>query len=112
MLTLYHGNSYQEGSGRRGGRNVPQAFSRTQFETNKMVFNLDAFELDRTDEKLWSNSKSIKNIREIRVDLDSMEREINHFHFLIMPILKPLTTILVDPVSLPHRRISWIKIGK
>ncbi|MBR9775710.1 MAG: LptF/LptG family permease [Cytophagales bacterium] len=81
MLTLYHGNSYQEGSGRRGGRNVPQAFSRTQFETNKMVFNLDAFELDRTDEKLWSNSKSIKNIREIRVDLDSMEREINHFHF-------------------------------
>lgn len=81
MLTLYHGNSYQEGSGRRGGRNVPQTFDRTKFDTNKMVFNLDAFELDRTDEKLWSNSKSIKNISEIRVDLDSMEREINHFHF-------------------------------
>lgn len=81
MLTLYNGNSYKEGSGRRGGREVPQTFDRTNFGTNKMVFNLDAFELDRTDEKLWSNSKSIKNIGEIRVDLDSMEREINQYHF-------------------------------
>jgi lipopolysaccharide export system permease protein len=81
MLTLYQGNSYQEGTGRRGGRDVPQTFSRTEFETNKMVFSLDAFDLKRTPENLWSNSKSIKNIGEIRVDLDSMDRELNHWYF-------------------------------
>ena len=74
MLTLFHGNSYQEGTGRRGGRDIPQSFSRNSFETNKMVFDLDAFDLKRTPENLWSNSKSIKNIGEIRVDLDSMDR--------------------------------------
>tara|TARA_R110002124_G_scaffold170608_2_gene338166 strand:- start:62409 stop:64241 length:1833 start_codon:yes stop_codon:yes gene_type:complete len=81
MLTLFHGNSYQEGTGRRGGRDIPQSFSRNSFETNKMVFDLDAFDLKRTPENLWSNSKSIKNIGEIRVDLDSMDRELNHWYF-------------------------------
>jgi len=81
MLTLYQGNSYQEVSGRRGGRNVPQAFNRNKFETNKMVFSLDAFDLKRTPENLWSNSKSIKNIGEIQVDLDSMDRELNHWYY-------------------------------
>ncbi|EPR69919.1 LptF/LptG family permease [Cyclobacterium qasimii] len=81
MLTLYQGNSYQEGTGKRGGRNVPQAFSRNKFETNEMIFSLDAFDLKRTPENLWSNSKSIKNIGEIRVDLDSMNRELNHWYY-------------------------------
>ncbi|WP_339922462.1 LptF/LptG family permease [uncultured Cyclobacterium sp.] len=81
MLTLYQGNSYREGTGRRGGRNVPQTLDRTEFETNKMVFSLDAFDLKRTPENLWSNSKSIKNIGEIQVDLDSMDRELNHWYY-------------------------------
>ncbi|WP_154852895.1 LptF/LptG family permease [Cyclobacterium xiamenense] len=81
MLTLYHGNSYQEGQSQRGIKDKPVAFSRTQFETNQMVFSLDAFDMKRTPENLWSNSKSIKNIGEIRVDLDSMDRELNHWYF-------------------------------
>jgi len=79
MLTLYNGNSYQEGQGQRGPNAKPVTFDRTQFQTNQMVFDLDAFELERTPENLWSNSKSIKNISEIKVDLDSMGREINNW---------------------------------
>ncbi|SHN25809.1 lipopolysaccharide export system permease protein [Cyclobacterium lianum] len=81
MLTLYNGNSYQEGTGQRGARDNPVTFSRTKFDKNEMVFSLDAFDLKRTPENLWSNSKSIKNIGEIRVDLDSMDRELNHWYF-------------------------------
>ncbi|NHE58934.1 LptF/LptG family permease [Cyclobacterium plantarum] len=81
MLTLFNGNSYQEQTGQRGVRDKPGTFSRTRFDKNEMVFSLDAFDLKRTPENLWSNSKSIKNISEIRVDLDSMDRELNHWYF-------------------------------
>ncbi|WP_163380026.1 LptF/LptG family permease [Cyclobacterium sp. SYSU L10401] len=81
MLTLYNGNSYQEGTGQRGIKDKPVTFSRTRFDKNEMVFSLDAFDMKRTPENLWSNSKSIKNIGEIRVDLDSMDRELNHWYF-------------------------------
>lgn len=81
MLTLHHGHSYQEGQSQRGARDKPVSFSRTSFDTNEMVFSLDAFDMKRTPENLWSNSKSIKNIGEIRMDLDSMDRELNHWYF-------------------------------
>lgn len=81
MLTLYHGHSYQEGRSQRGIKDKPVSFSRTSFDINEMVFSLDAFDMKRTPENLWSNSKSIKNIGEIRVDLDSMDRELNHWYF-------------------------------
>ncbi|MDN3688438.1 LptF/LptG family permease [Cyclobacterium jeungdonense] len=81
MLTLHHGHSYQEGQSQRGNKDKPVSFSRTSFDMNEMVFSLDAFDMKRTPENLWSNSKSIKNISEIRVDLDSMDRELNHWYF-------------------------------
>lgn len=77
MLTLYNGNSYQEGQSQRGNAEKPPTFNRTKFSTNQMVFNLDAFEMSRTPENLWSNNRSIKNISEIRTDLDSMDLEIS-----------------------------------
>ncbi|EON77942.1 membrane protein, putative [Lunatimonas lonarensis] len=76
MLTLYNGNSYQEGQTQRGINEKPPTFNRTKFSTNQMVFDLEAFEMNRTPENLWSNNRSIKNIQEIRIDLDSMDREI------------------------------------
>lgn len=77
MLTLYNGSSYQEGQSQRGINEKPPTFNRTRFSTNEMVFDLEAFEMNRTPENLWSNNRSIKNIEEIRVDLDSMDREIS-----------------------------------
>ncbi|WP_209330342.1 LptF/LptG family permease [Lunatimonas salinarum] len=77
MLTLYNGSSYQEGQSQRGIQDKPPTFNRTRFSTNEMVFDLEAFEMNRTPENLWSNNRSIKNIGEIRIDLDSMDREIS-----------------------------------
>ncbi|WP_114750187.1 LptF/LptG family permease [Pleomorphovibrio marinus] len=82
QLTLYNGYSYQEGGGQRGVREKPVTFDRTKFSTNKMVFSLDAFEMNRTPEDLWSNNRSIKNISEIKLDLDSMDREHNQWLFV------------------------------
>jgi lipopolysaccharide export system permease protein len=79
QLTLFNGYSYQESGGQRGLREKPVDFSRTSFYQNQMVFSLDAFNLNRTTDDQWSNNRSIKNIREIRFDLDSMDRDHNSF---------------------------------
>lgn len=81
QLVLYNGFSYQEGQGQRGVLEKAATFNRTQFTTNQMVFSLDAFEMNRTPENLWSNNRSIKNIQEIRVDLDSMDLALNQKYF-------------------------------
>ncbi|HLW21122.1 MAG TPA: LptF/LptG family permease [Cyclobacteriaceae bacterium] len=78
-LVLYNGNSYQEGAPQRGNLEKPVTFSRTQFTENQMVFSLDAFEMSRTPEEQWSSNRSIKNISQLRSDLDSMDREHNQW---------------------------------
>jgi lipopolysaccharide export system permease protein len=42
---------------------------------------LDAFRLNRTDKDAWSTNKSIKNISEIQVGLDSISTLVNDEHF-------------------------------
>jgi len=79
QLSLFNGYSYQESGNQRGIRDKPVDFSRTSFTQNRMIFSLDAFNLNRTTDDQWSNNRSIKNIAEIRFDLDSMDRDINSF---------------------------------
>jgi lipopolysaccharide export system permease protein len=76
-LILYNGYSYQETSAQRGISEKPVSFNRTRFTENQIVFSLDAFQMNRTPENLWSNNRSIKNIAELKTDLDSMDRELN-----------------------------------
>lgn len=78
-LVLYNGNSYQEGGARRGQHDRPTTFDRTRFTENQIVFSLDAFEMNRTPENQWSNNRSIKNIAQLKDDLDSMDREHNQW---------------------------------
>jgi lipopolysaccharide export system permease protein len=78
-LVLYNGSSYQEGSSQKGRNDQPATFDRTEFTENQMVFNLDAFEMSRTPENQWSNNRSIKNIAQLKDDLDSMDREHNQW---------------------------------
>ena len=78
-LVLYNGYSYQENSPQSGIQEKPVSFNRTRFTENQMVFSLDAFEMSRTPEDLWSNNRSIKNISELKYDLDSMDREHNQW---------------------------------
>lgn len=78
-LVLYNGYSYSESSSQSGIQEKPVSFSRTRFTENQMVFSLDAFEMNRTPEDLWSNNRSIKNIEQLKEDLDSMDREHNQW---------------------------------
>jgi lipopolysaccharide export system permease protein len=76
-LTLYNGTNFKEKRAQRGISEKPSEFSRTHFSENRIIFNLESFQLNRTPEDLWSTNRSIKNISELKVGLDSMAGEIN-----------------------------------
>ncbi|MFD2036049.1 LptF/LptG family permease [Belliella marina] len=76
-MTLYNGISYKESRDKRASYNKPQDFTRTKFSENQIIFNLESFQMNRTSEDQWSNNRSIKNISQLKVGLDSMNIEIN-----------------------------------
>jgi len=80
-LTLYHGQNYKEARATRGITEAPVEFSRSKFDENVIVFDLDAFQLSRTPEDLWSTNRAIKNIEEIKLGLDSISTLVNDLKF-------------------------------
>ena len=100
-LTLYSGQSYKESRSTRGISEAPVEFSRTTFEENVMVFDLSAFQLNRTPENQWSTNRAIKTIKEIRNGLDSL--------FLIVNDLKYqnfITAASTYPFFTKNRKLS------
>lgn len=80
-LTLYNGLNYKEDRPTRGIEEPPVKFSRTKFDENVIVFDLDAFQLSRTPEDQWSTNRAIKNISQIKGGLDSIYTLINDLKF-------------------------------
>lgn len=76
-LSLYKGTNYKESRSTRGISEKPVEFSRATFDENVIIFNLDAFQMSRTPEDLWSTNRAIKNIRGIKDGLDSINTLIN-----------------------------------
>lgn len=77
-LSLFHGTNYSEERQTRGIKEKPVEFNRTSFDTNEIVFDLNnTFKLNRTAEEAWSTNRSIKNISEIKLGLDSINTLLN-----------------------------------
>lgn len=77
-LSLYHGQNYRESKPTRGIVEKPVEFDRISFDTNEIVFDLNnTFKLNRTAEDAWSTNRSIKNISQIKVGLDSIGTLVN-----------------------------------
>jgi lipopolysaccharide export system permease protein len=119
-LTLYHGVSYEESRSQRGINEKPVDLSRTTFSENQIVFDLASFQLNRTPEDLWSTNRSIKNIAQLKLGLDSMNSEINqivYYNYLNTESSYPYFTRerkLTPPVEIVRRkeRDDSIKIAK
>ncbi|WP_425639081.1 LptF/LptG family permease [Algoriphagus yeomjeoni] len=77
-LSLFQGINYSEERQTRGIKEKPVEFNRTSFDTNEIVFDLNnTFKLNRTAEDAWSTNRSIKNISQIKLGLDSINTLLN-----------------------------------
>jgi lipopolysaccharide export system permease protein len=89
-LELFNGYNYTEGASSEqqvSGKNrqgSSETLSRSQFVKTQVVFDLSSFQLERTDPKMFQGNRIMRNISELTVDMDSVDREIlkmkyNHY---------------------------------
>ncbi len=77
-LELYNGNFYSEeiSTANINRRVKIKPFNRTKFEKSEIIFDLSIFDLKRTNEKLFSTDRFMRNHKQLQVDIDSMQKEI------------------------------------
>lgn len=77
-LELFNGNYYSEevSSVNFNRQANVKPFNRTSFEKTEMVFDLSIFDLKRTREELFSTDRFMRNFGQLRIDIDSMQKDI------------------------------------
>ncbi|MTI31563.1 LptF/LptG family permease [Xanthovirga aplysinae] len=72
-IVMYNGNRYSKGSGTGNSKsNKPDQYSRYRFDKNEMIFSMESFDMNETDEDLFRTNRLMRNIDELHSDLDSL----------------------------------------
>jgi len=79
-LELFNGYNYIEGAGSgtdlSTGQGDDETFRKTKFAKTQIVFDLSSFGLNRTDKKWFQSNRIMRNMKELRSDMDSVNAEI------------------------------------
>jgi len=79
-LELFSGYNYIEGSGSgtdmSSGQSTDETFRKTKFSRTQIVFDLSSFGLNRTDKKWFQSNRIMRNMNELKLDMDSVRSEI------------------------------------
>jgi lipopolysaccharide export system permease protein len=73
-FNLFNGNSYSEYNN-SDPRKSKEQFVVSSFVKSKMVFNLESFQLKRTQEQLFSNNRYMKSVTELEYISDSIYKD-------------------------------------
>ena len=79
-LELFNGYKYGEGGGQGeiSGRNdATDTMSKTYFGKSEMVFDLSSFGMIRTEKKWFQGNRIMRNMGELKVDMESLTFEID-----------------------------------
>ncbi len=78
-LELFDGNDYTEGNGSgqdEGGRATSEeTYRKTKFSKMQVVLDLSSFGMSRTDTKWFKGNRIMRNISELKQDMDSVSSE-------------------------------------
>ncbi|GHA58019.1 LptF/LptG family permease [Pontibacter akesuensis] len=73
VLELFDGNTYVDQND-ASFRSSNEQFVRQEFDKSKLMLSMASFDFDRTREELFSDNKMMKNIDELKVVTDSLQR--------------------------------------
>ena len=86
---LFNGYDYSEGASNEAqltGQKKSRAatLTRSKFYKTQVIFDLSSFQLSRTDKKWFETNRIMRNLKELDMDIDSINREVlqqelNHF---------------------------------
>lgn len=74
ILTLNKGTSYEEQESERGKNSHP--FTRTEFDEERIRFDLSSFKLTRTNEQLFKDNYQMLNLDQLSTAADSLHKKI------------------------------------
>ena len=86
---LYKGKIYAEDNNSPGSSSAQAGFIRQRFASQKMMFNLSSFNLDRTREEWFKGSRMMLNIKELKHVTDSLRNKLKQERKLISPNIGP-----------------------
>ena len=79
-LELFNGYNYNEGSSvekdMSGTAPTRETLSKTKFTKTQIIFDLSSFGMMRTDKKWFEGNRIMRNVAELRLDMDSVQRQI------------------------------------
>jgi lipopolysaccharide export system permease protein len=74
IFRLYNGTNYEERTDLRNASST-HPFQSTRFSEQNQQFDLSTFQLTRTDEKLFKNNYEMLNTGQLRISIDSIQKE-------------------------------------
>jgi len=110
MLELYDGYSFSENPN-QGVRQVNYLdrekigeFFRSEFDSSRMVFSMESFEMTRTREELFQGSRLMKNMQQLAEASDSVRNE-KYLEYvrLFNSVNRSFNYYLVDKFRLPEK---------
>jgi len=123
-ITLFNGQSYTEENERRQGSARRFPFLRESFQKKVLNISMLDFEFNRSDEKLFSSSSRMMNIRQLKIKGDSLfaDYKIRLWHFAtsmnftadvnkqISWLAMPFDSLKVNPKIKPDTLVDVSKI--
>ncbi len=76
MFELFQGKRYNEIPKTGGPRGTISEFIRNDFKSSKLVLSLASFDFKKSKEELWTNHYYMKNIKQLKTDVDSMDLDL------------------------------------
>ena len=77
IMELKNGEQFQEGNRYLSGTRNKAPFIRTSFNRYTKIFDMNEFEINRTDEELFQNHYSMLSMRQLRAAIDSIDLQID-----------------------------------
>lgn len=108
VLELFDGNMYAVSEmpskrRRRARYNEIEPFRRDNFETSKLVLSLAEFDFTRTKEDLFKSSRLMKNLTQLKHDIDSLARDLYDVeYFYYGTIERNSLQYLRDKIDVPE----------
>ena len=78
VMELNEGEQFQEGDRFASGATAKAPFVRTSFKKYTKVFDLNEFDMNRTDEEAFQNHYSMKSMQELGVAIDSIDVQLTN----------------------------------
>lgn len=76
IFTLFNGHNYKDKLDQRGYRQT-RPFERIRFREETRRFDLQSFEMNRTDEDLFKNHYEMLNLQQLNEAIDSLSKQYN-----------------------------------